>query len=762
MSVTVFGIRHHGPGSARSLAAALRELKPDAVLVEGPPDADGLLALAARASMRPPVALLLYAPDEPRRAVYFPFAEFSPEWQAIRYALESEVPVRFMDLPQSFQFALHEPTGEQAGPDDQTGAGPESPPEALRQDPLRLIAEAAGYGDGELWWEQMVEQRRDGRDLFAALLELMAALREETAKDGTANDKVETLREAHMRQTIRRAQGEGFERIAVVCGAWHAPALSQTTSSEREDAALLKGLARCKVAATWAPWTYGRLTYRSGYGAGVKSPGYYQYLWSAPSNLTASWMARVAQLLRGEDMDASSASVIEAVRLAEALAAVRGRPVPGLTELNDATRAVLCFGDDTPLRLVAEKLIVGEALGEVPEETPGSPLQQDLSRAQKRLRLPPEASDRILDLDLRKPNDLERSRLLHRLKLLGVHWGRVERARGKGTFHEVWRLRWEPELTVALIEAGAWGNTIQDAVNAYALGQAARTQELPALTALVEQTLLADLGEAVGGVVARLQEVAALSGDIPHAMDALTPLASVLRYGSVRQTETRLVRQVVDGLITRVAIGLPNACASLNDEAAEEMYPRLVAVNGAVVTLEDEGHSGLWHSTLGRLADQRQLHGLIAGRCCRILFDHGLLSAEEVSTKVGLALSHAGEPEQAARWVDGFLRGSGLVLLHNSALWEILDGWVASLKSDLFTQLLPLLRRTFSTFPAPERRQMGERARKGAAAHARGASSARDLAGDVDVARADRVIPLCASLLGIELGVNHGGMEARL
>ncbi|MBV8857429.1 MAG: hypothetical protein JOZ02_10900 [Acidobacteria bacterium] len=743
MSVTVFGIRHHGPGSARSVGAALRELKPDAVLVEGPPDADELLALAAHASMRPPVALLVYPPDEPKRGAFFPFAEFSPEWQAIRYALEMEVPVRFMDLPQAVQLALHEPTEE--SPDPKT----ETQPETLRQDPLRLVAEAAGYGDGELWWEQLVEERRDGRDLFAALLELMAALREETAKDTTSADRKEALREAHMRQTIRRAEREGFGRIAAVCGAWHAPALSPNISSEREDAALLKGLPRRKVAATWAPWTYGRLTYRSGYGSGVQSPGYYQYLWSAPANVTASWMARVAQLLRGEDMDASSASVIEAVRLAEALAALRGRPVPGLSELNDATRAVLCFGDDTPLRLVAEKLIVGETLGEVPEETPGSPLQQDLSRAQKRLRLRPEASERILDLDLRKPNDLERSRLLHRLRLLGVPWGLVERARGKGTFREVWRLRWVPELTVALIEAGTRGNTIRDAATAFALEQAARTQELPGLTALVEQTLLADLAEAVGGVVKRLQEVATLSGDIPHAMDALAPLASVLRYGSVRQTDTRLVRTVVDGLITRVAIGLPDACASLGDEAAEEMYPRLVAVNGAVVTLKDEGHQALWHSTLKGMADQRQLHGLIAGRCCRILFDQRLLTAEEASTKVGLALSHAGEPEQAARWVDGFLRGSGLVLLHSPALWEILDGWVASLKPDLFTRLLPLLRRTFSTFPAPERRQMGERARKGPAVHAQGSSAAQD--DDVDVARADKVLPLCASLLGIEL-----------
>src|SRR5215207_8788221 len=100
MSVHVFGIRHHGPGSARSLGAALDALAPDVVLVEGPPDADALLALAGDAAMRPPVALLLYVPDEPRRAVYYPFAIFSPEWQALHFALTNGIPARFIDLPQ--------------------------------------------------------------------------------------------------------------------------------------------------------------------------------------------------------------------------------------------------------------------------------------------------------------------------------------------------------------------------------------------------------------------------------------------------------------------------------------------------------------------------------------------------------------------------------------------------------------------------------------------------------------------------------------
>ena len=99
MAVTLYGVRHHGPGSARSVRAALAEQRPDIVLIEGPPEADGLVPLAADPEMRPPVALLGYVPGEAQAAAFWPFAVFSPEWQAIRYALAADVPVRFCDLP---------------------------------------------------------------------------------------------------------------------------------------------------------------------------------------------------------------------------------------------------------------------------------------------------------------------------------------------------------------------------------------------------------------------------------------------------------------------------------------------------------------------------------------------------------------------------------------------------------------------------------------------------------------------------------------
>ncbi|HEU0076495.1 MAG TPA: DUF5682 family protein, partial [Longimicrobiaceae bacterium] len=181
MSVHLFGIRHHGPGSARSLRRALEALAPDAVLVEGPPEADALVPLAGDAEMRPPVAILVYDPARPARAVYYPFAEFSPEWQALRFALEHGVPARFIDLPQAHQLVEAEtddPGAEapEAGtglPDGETDVPPAAPEPEVREDPLGWLARAAGESDGERWWERLVETRADDADLFAAVLEAM-------------------------------------------------------------------------------------------------------------------------------------------------------------------------------------------------------------------------------------------------------------------------------------------------------------------------------------------------------------------------------------------------------------------------------------------------------------------------------------------------------------------------------------------------------------------------------------------------------------
>lgn len=784
--VRLMGIRHLGPGSARSVLEGLSEMQPDCILVEGPPEGHSVLPLLVHEQMKPPVAMLIYSPENPRKAVYYPFAVFSPEWQALSFGLNRNIPVRFMDLPQSNWLAFTtacevEDSDEEDGEDDPHQSADHKSPDAarddgeaqseddslsedddhsdlddlegeegealdafsIRRDPLTWLAKAAGYSDGERWWEHLVEQRKDTSQVFQAIKEAMTTLRQELP--GENPDQMEPLREAHMRQTIRAAIKEGFKKIAVICGAWHVPGL-ENLSTAKEDSTLLKGLPKMKVEATWIPWTNSRLTFASGYGAGVTSPGWYHHLWTCNGLVAERWMSRVARLLRDEDLDASSASVIESVRLAECLAALRGRPLAGLEEMMEASRSVFCFGSDVPMRVIQHKLIVGEVLGEIPELTPSIPLQKDLEKEQKRLRMPADAGEKVLQLDLRKETDLGRSHLLHRLDLMNIKWGIPEKITGqkKGTFHEDWRLRWQPEFSLLVIEAARWGRTVEEAAIAYAKNKADESHHLPELTQLLDKCLWCNLP--VDHVMQRVENEAAVADDITHLMGAVPPLSEIARYGNVRKTDVSSVAHILDGLIARINTGLPAACASLNDDAAAVMFEHLTAVNSAMSLLQKDELTKDWHQTLTKLADDYIIHGLVSGRACRILRDSGTISGDDAARRIGLAFSQAVEPEAAANWAEGFLRGSGLVLIHDEALFGVIDEWLSNLPEDTFTRILPLMRRTFSTFSQPERRQMGQRLVSGPRKHRKISVSA-----STDSKRADAVLPVLCKCLGLAL-----------
>ncbi|MFJ2168445.1 DUF5682 family protein [Streptomyces griseofuscus] len=573
----LLGVRHHGPGSARAVRAALDAARPAAVLIEGPPEADALIPLAADPELRPPVALLAHAVDEPGRSAFWPFAAFSPEWVAVRWALEHGVPARFIDLPAAHTLAwgAELPSAE--------GESEAAEGEQVRVDPLAALAGAAGYDDPERWWEDAVEHRGAGeRDPFApfeALAEAMGALRERYGAGGRPRDLV---REAQMRLRLRAARKEFGDTVAVVCGAWHVPALRERTTLTA-DRALLKGLPKVKTELTWVPWTHRRLARSSGYGAGIDSPGWYGHLFHAPDRPVERWLTKVAGLLREEDRIVSSAHVIEAVRLADTLAAMRGRPLPGLGETTDAVRAVMCEGSDVPLALVHDRLVVGDVLGEVPESAPAVPLQRDLGRQQRSLRLRPEALERELELDLRGDTDAGRSRLLHRLRLLGIGWGEPGSSRGStGTFRETWRLRWEPELSVRVAEAGVWGTTVASAARAKAEADAADAGALADVTALAERCLLAGLPDALPAVMRALADRAALDTDVGHLAQALPALVRSLRYGDVRGTDTHALSDVAAALAERIFVGLPPACTALDSDAAEQMRGHVDAVHTSV------------------------------------------------------------------------------------------------------------------------------------------------------------------------------------
>lgn len=733
MTTTLLGIRHHGPGSARAVRGALAVLDPDVVLIEGPPEADELARNVS--ALTPPVAVLAHAPDRPGRAAFWPFAEFSPEWQALSYASAAGRPARFIDLPAAATLAADEHQEEKS---------------TMAADPLGWLSRAAGHDDPERWWEDVVEHRLGGDplDLFAAIGEAMTELRKVAAEDGWSLSERERRREAAMRNGIRAAVRAGHDRIAVVCGAWHVPALAALPTA-RSDAEVLRGLATTKTRATWVPWTSARLTLASGYGAGVTSPGWYAHLWRVPDRIAERWVVKAAALLRQADMPASTAAALEAVRLAEALAAVRDRTLPGLSELSDAIKSVLCHGEDVPLSLITSKLVIGEELGEVPADVPVVPLQADFEAECRRLRFRPSAADKDVELDLRRENDRDRSRLLHRLALLEVPWGRVTYARGEGTFKEAWRLRWQPEYLVALIERARYGTTVQAAASAVVTEQAAAAQQLPVITTLVEAVVLADLPDALPAVTGALEARSARTGDVQQLMSAVPPLARVLRYGSVRQTDATVVRGVVDSLLIRVCAGLPAACASLDDAAAAGMLAAIEAAEEAVLLTGTAGQLAAWRAAQRSVADLAGSPTVVAGRCVRLLLDAAELEPDQAGQRLARVLSARAVPAQAVRWLEGFLRGSGLLLVRDAGLWRLLDDWLCGLSAESFDDVMPLLRRAFALFPRPERRQMAELVRGG-----RRSAQVRTGEDDWDPARIRTIVPVLSAALGTSGGTD--------
>jgi hypothetical protein len=741
--VAVLGIRHHGPGSARSVLAELDRLRPSAVLIEGPADAAPVLPLAAEPGMEPPVALLAYAPDAPRVSAFWPFAVFSPEWQALTWAARHQVPAKFCDLPAAVMLA-GTPRAESDGPERaERGADGD-----LREDPLARLAAAAGYDDPERWWDDLVESRLDGRSPFAALTEAMAELRAATPDPPADEQWQEERREAHMRQALRATLKQTDGPVAVICGAWHAPALAGTLPPAAGDAALLRGMRKRKVSLAWVPWTHSRLATDSGYGAGITSPGWYHHLFTTPEQTVPRWLVKVAGVLRDHDLPVSSAHVIEAVRLAEALAGLRGRPLPGLAEVSEATRAVMCEGDEAATAFVTRDLVVGEVLGQVPDSAPVVPLEADLRAEARKFRLKISPLEQSLTLDLRRDLDRSRSVLLHRLTALGVGWAVAaeDQVRGTGTFRETWTLCWRPELAVAIIDAAQWGTTVATAATARLIDTARTAATLAAVTAAVERTLLADLPEALGPVLRALDQAAAADADVTHLMAALPALVRAVRYGDVRGTDTSALATVADAVTDRICAGLPAAVTSLADDAAARMRDAVDQTHRAL-DLHAQHERGRpardrWLAALTKLAERRDLHGLLAGRVVRLLTDAGLLARPEAARRFAAHLSVGVPAAGKAAWAEGFLAGGGLLLVHDRDLLTILDGWVAGLDEQEFMDVLPLLRRTFGGFAAAERANIAD-----AVKHLRGGPGPARAQEAVDAARAAAVLKTVASIL---------------
>ena len=209
-------------------------------------------------------------------------------------------------------------------------------------------------------------------------------------------------------------------------------------------------------------------------------------------------------------------------------------------------------------------------------------------------------------------------------------------------------------------------------------------------------------------MLAAVRDRAALDTDVTHLMAALPALVRAARYGDVRGTDPARLGEVATEMITRICAGLPAAVTSLDETAERAMRERIDAVHSATGLLGDGTSRERWLGTLGRLAPR--CPPVIAGRLTRLLLDAGRVSPGEAGLRMSRALSAAVPAPAAAGWAEGFLAGSGLLLVHDDKLLALADGWLAGLSADAFTAVLPALRRTFGEFAPPERRAIGQKA----------------------------------------------------
>lgn len=695
--ISYFGIRHHGPGSCRNVMKALNDLKPDIILLEGPNEASKLVEMVDHPDMEPPVAILAFQSDNVNNASFYPFAEFSPEWQTLLYAKKNKIECRFFDLPLTYMMAIRNEIKEEDQNIDFVRV----------RDPFDILAKLENLPDGESWWDSHVERAANPDGIFDAVELAITELRNALPQNTSTFDKI---REAWMRKSVKQTEKEGFQNIAIVCGAWHVPGVKQNTTI-KEDNELLKNLKKVKIEATWIPWTSSRLMLKSGYGAGIEFPGWYEHIFHHPKDDGTAWITKAAKILRDKHFDISVAHVIDAVKLAQALTKIRNLHIPSPKEFNDAMISVFSQGDSFILKLLRNSLLINNKLGKVPKDVPKVPLLNDFEKNQKNLHLPFSKTEKDLVLDLRKQFDLERSTFLFRLKLMGLNWAKQEQIEGKGTFKEAWNLKYKPELTLQIIELAIFGNTVEEAAFNLAKTKANKSQKINEITNLLEDVVPANLPKLAEVLTRKLDSISIASNDIVEMMDAIPNLTNIVLYGNVRNIDYTNISKILNSFIIRVTASGIDTCCGINQEQATELIEKISQMDMSIGSINNDYYISLWHRYLTNLRSVKSINPMISGFASRMLYDKTKITTEEMLNSMSFYTSPANKPNEIAYWFEGFFRKSGTILILDDNLWTMLDSWIQSLEYEKFIEFLPIMRRTFSSYSKTEKEKLAQKAR---------------------------------------------------
>jgi hypothetical protein len=772
----VFGVRHLSPAAAHHLHAILDEVRPTAVLIEGPADASDHIRHLVHKDAKPPLALLAYTRERPLRSILYPLAEYSPEWVALTRGVRDGSDVRFIDLPAAVFLQMHRTTPpsqsderEDAGREPAEPTTPSETPDRRKQasehtlayldDPWQEIARLSGDPDHETWWERHFESTADAEAYSGAIFEFGRCLRELRRLNP---DDENLAREAHMRRCIREVLAEGHEpdKVLVVCGAFHASALTADLPAMSDEE--LRALPRAETSLTLMPYSYYRLSSQSGYGAGNHAPAYFQRLYEErragrPDHLPARFLTELCHGLRRRGQVRSPAEIIEAVRLAHALAALNEAPAPTLRDLRDAATCCLGRGETAVIRPALVDAETGDAVGRLPKGIGRTSIQDDFYLQLEALGLEKYQSEKEqeLTLDLRENRfvksreaafrDLDRSTFLHRLGLLGIRFGHKQRAgQDQATWKEVWKLRWQPESEITLVESSLSGDTVEMAASAALAQRLLGCEQIDEAARLVQDAVLCRLADALDDARRRLQAMAVEASGFVALAGASQSLAEVVRYGDVRKVDPGPLTPLLAQLFLRAALSARDACRCDDATARQKVRPAILALNDVArenASLVDDRR---WNRELDAIAATDSLNSFLSGFVLSLILPR--VGEEELAREVGRRLLPGVAAEVGADWFEGLVQYNREALFGRQPLWRQLDSYVQTLDEAGFRRALVSLRRAFGGFaPGQVRRVVSSLVELSQ-------ESAEELKAAVDVKLSDEEASQLNEMLG-DLGI---------
>ncbi|MFO0587795.1 MAG: DUF5682 family protein [Polyangiaceae bacterium] len=753
-----FPVRHHSPAVARHVGLTIHARRPKIVFIEGPSDANDMVPHIVDPKTKPPVAIFCSyrdddntlglagiespAPDVPfKTGVYFPMMAYSPEYVAMKAAASIGAKVVFIDLPYRAQIRsaaerglvqpaeaeskepvptephdIEKTPGEDEDAEEHHAGRPTWEHFAVESSFYKRLADAAGYRTFDECWDALFDvslRHADTESFRRDMTYFCAGVRATTPRQRMESDGT-LLREAHMWRTIQntlKETGTDPKDAMVVCGGFH-------LFLERAEGPT-RPLPAGTVYTTVAPYSYLRVSSRTGYGAGNRAPLYYERLYTHsgndPVNAPVAAMVDhvVAVLTRGrKDGELlSSADAISVSQHARMLASLRGRSAPVLDDIRDAL--VACCVKGSPqhegkyLVSAMNAVETGTAIGRVTPELGKLPLVHDFYRWIDELDLGELISrDRRgkMELDLRKPEDEKTSVFFHRLAQIGVPFATRETASSDSLmFREVWRVAWAPKVEAELIENSLYGESVESAALAKLDEELAKEAES---AGAVAERLLRSVQMELPGMVMRLQDSAGAAIDadtrLASLAKALTHLIVLERQATRRRLRKDLLDDLIERCFGRACFAMPSA-ANVPPEEFGEVVEGVKSL--AEVLLGEKG------DTLDRdlfidnarstLADSKspRLRGALSGILTEIRAEPPEALAAEVS-RYARAL-----PEEMVLCGD-FL--SGVMETSKTALMLGADGVVRAidelLRAAKWEHFMVLLPRTRGAFEAVHER----------------------------------------------------------